>query len=135
MTWIYQNAPLDSPPPKAIGFVYLIYNTKTKKSYIGKKLFKHRRNKKSVESDWKTYTGSNKTLNEEIKSSDPILQKTILQICYSKSQCNYLEAFYQFQYNAILSPLFYNDWMSMKVTKKQLQSLAQQTLNIIENNS
>jgi hypothetical protein len=132
MTWIYNSEPLQEIPNKAIGFVYQIHNTQTNKFYIGKKLFKHKRNKKTIESDWKSYTGSNKILNEEIKTQNPILKKLILQICYSKSQCNYMEAFFQFKYNVLLSDQFYNDWMSMKVTKKQLQKLSKLMLDEID---
>lgn len=131
MTWIYNSEPLQEIPNKAIGFVYQIHNTQTNKFYIGKKLFKHKRNKKTIESDWKSYTGSNKILNEEIKTQNPILKKLILQICYSKSQCNYMEAFFQFKYNVLLSDQFYNDWISMKVTKKQLQKLSKLMLDEI----
>lgn len=132
MTWIYNSEPLQEIPNKAIGFVYQIHNTQTNKFYIGKKLFKHKRNKKTIESDWKSYTGSNKILNEEIKTQNPILKKLILQICYSKSQCNYMEAFFQFKYNVLLSDQFYNDWISMKVTKKQLQKLSNLMLDEID---
>ena len=125
--WIYNSQPLEEIPHKAVGFIYEIHNTQTNKKYIGKKLFKHKRNKKTVESDWKSYTGSNKILNEEIKNNHPIT-KSILLICYSKSQCNYMETWFQFKYNAILSDLYYNDWITMKVTKKQLQSLSQQII-------
>lgn len=132
MTWIYNSEPLQEIPNKAVGFVYQIHNTQTNKFYIGKKLFKHKRNKKTIESDWKSYTGSNKILNEEIKTQNPILKKLILQICYSKSQCNYMEAFFQFKYNVLLSDQFYNDWISMKVTKKQLQKLSNLMLDEID---
>lgn len=49
------------------GFVYVITNTVNGMKYIGKKLFKHRRNKKLVESDWRTYYGSNEKLLEDVK--------------------------------------------------------------------
>ena len=129
MTWIYESQPLTIPPPKAIGFVYQIYNPDTQRSYIGKKLFKHKRNKKLVPSDWLTYTGSNKTLNEEIKTNNPILIKTILYICYSKSECNYLEAYEQFKNNVLISDQYYNDWISVKITKKHLNKYIQSLKN------
>ena len=132
--WFYNSAPLTEIPPKAIGFVYIIHNTQTNKFYIGKKLFKHKRNKKLIESDWKSYTGSNKTLNEEIKTLNPTLVKTIIHLCYSKSECNYLEAAEQFNNNVILSDQYYNDWISVKVTKKQLMKYIA-NLNKSENNS
>lgn len=58
------------------GFIYRITELDTGKQYIGKKQFtkmrrkpiKGRKNRKKVilESDWKTYTGSSNTLNEQI---------------------------------------------------------------------
>ena len=132
MHWSFNSQPLTQIPLfqsgkkliPAIGFIYHITNTQTNKHYIGKKLFHHKRNKKTIESDWQSYNGSNKTLLEEIKSNNPILIKNILHICHSKSQCNYIEAYYQFKYNVLLSPDYYNDWISVRVTKKQLQKYA-----------
>ena len=49
------------------GFVYLITNKKTKKAYIGCKQYFVNRNGKKVESNWRSYTGSSKYLNEDIK--------------------------------------------------------------------
>ena len=48
------------------GFVYIITRKKTKRAYIGCKQYFVKKNKKKVESDWRVYTGSSKTLNEEI---------------------------------------------------------------------
>lgn len=53
---------------KNVGFVYIITNTVSGKKYIGKKLFKHRRNKKLIESDWRKYYGSNEVLLEDVKA-------------------------------------------------------------------
>ena len=61
------------------GFVYRITELDTGKQYIGKKILwskqrkivKGRKNRKIVykESDWKTYTGSSKQLNEAIEKN------------------------------------------------------------------
>jgi hypothetical protein len=58
------------------GFIYKITNTTNNKKYLGKKFFfmttrkkvKNRINRKKIikESDWKTYTGSSKSLNVDI---------------------------------------------------------------------
>ena len=129
--WIYNSEPLLDIPSKAIGFVYLIENLHNGKLYIGKKLFKHKRNKKLIESDWKSYTGSNKCLNDDIKYNKHPISKTILHICYSKSQCSYLEIKEQLLNDAILSPQYYNDWISCKITRKHMQKFQL----IIENNT
>jgi hypothetical protein len=126
--WLYNNEPLTAPPEKAIGFVYLITNTQNNKKYIGKKVFhfsktiqKNLKKKKvKVESDWRTYTGSNDDLNTDIKTNNPELKKEILEICHSKSQLSYLEAYYQFINNVLIDSTYYNNWISVKVTRRHL---------------
>ena len=128
--WIYNDAELTEIPEKAIGFVYEITNITNGKKYIGKKLFHFskpvqknlKKRKIKVESNWREYTGSNNELNTDIKNSNEI-KKVIIRICYSKSECNYMEAYYQFQSNAVLSDLYYNNWVSVKCNKNQLKSL------------
>lgn len=135
--WIYNETPLEEIPDKAIGFVYQITNTQNNKKYIGKKNFyfqkttqKNLKKKKiKVESDWKSYTGSNDLLNEDIKSNNPSLVKEILQICYSKSELSYIEALHQFNNNVLLSDQFYNNWISVKVTKKHLLKYSKKLLD------
>jgi len=63
--------------PESFGFIYLITNIKNNRKYIGKKQLqfkksrrlKSRKNRKVSysESDWKTYTGSCRELNEDIE--------------------------------------------------------------------
>jgi hypothetical protein len=63
-------------PADWVGFIYRIIDLDTKQEYIGKKFFwktirktiKNRKNKKRIikPSNWKTYTGSCKSLNEQI---------------------------------------------------------------------
>jgi hypothetical protein len=107
--------------------------------YIGKKQFHSikwiQRNKKKkktiVESDWKTYYGSNETLKSLVQSSteqsstelSESFYKEILYICYSKSEASYYEAKMQFESDVILSDKFFNDWISVKVTRKHLKRL------------
>ena len=125
--WLYQNVPLLSPPENAFAFVYLIYNPSTDKFYVGKKQFfmkktvqKNLKKKKiTVESDWKSYNGSNLNLIDDAKIH--LLEKTILHICYSKSHASYLELKEQMSRDAIISPRYYNDWVSAKITRKHLQ--------------
>lgn len=126
--WQLNNSPLISIPENAIGFVYLITNTQNDKKYIGKKIFhftktiqKNLKKKKiKVESDWKTYNGSNENLLNDIKLNNPELKKEILEICYSKSSLSYIEAYQQFMTNCLIDPTYYNNWISVKVTRKHL---------------
>lgn len=75
--WIYNGEDFDIE--NWFGFIYRIVENNTSREYIGKKqFFSHRtksvvgrKNKKHYkkESDWKTYTGSSKELNESITAS------------------------------------------------------------------
>ena len=72
--WQYSK---DFNPDDWFGFVYKIVDNTNGMEYIGKKQFsktrrkivKNRKNRKVIksESDWKSYTGSSVTLNEQIK--------------------------------------------------------------------
>ena len=75
--WLYKNKIIEEAPEGAFGFVYLITNKKTGRKYIGRKYFgKTRRVKKKgnkrrrvirKDSDWRTYIGSSKLLQEHIE--------------------------------------------------------------------
>jgi hypothetical protein len=126
--WLYNNTPIQIPPENAIGFVYLITNLQNNKKYIGKKVFhfqksiqKNLKKKKiKVESDWKTYTGSNEDLLNDIKNFTPELKQEIIQICYFRSELSYIEAYHQFINNVLIDSSYYNNWISVKVTRKHL---------------
>jgi hypothetical protein len=99
------------------GFVYKITNLETGKFYIGKKSFyhnkKHKLTKKQlseqtgrgrksthetiqVESDWKTYWGSNKQLINDVKElGEDKFDCTILKLCKTKKQLTYWEMHHQ----------------------------------------
>jgi len=136
-TWYYQNNPLTEPPESAIGFVYIIHNQTLNKYYIGKKLFwstktiqkKLKKKKIKIQSNWKSYTGSNQSLNLDIQNQHQI-KKNIIHICYSKSQCSYLEAQEQFIHNAIINNNYYNDWISVKITRNHLKKLYNNNLTL-----
>lgn len=110
--WNYQTIPVTETsdmPEDVLGFVYLI-TTENGKKYIGKKtLFSIRKRKfgkkesalitdkrkklyemVKKESDWKTYTGSNKELNDDIANGVEY-KKEILEFAFGKKQLSYLE--------------------------------------------
>jgi len=58
----------DLDPKRFFGFLYIVYNKKTKQKYVGRKQFKRYSKKKAVGyTDWKTYKGSSKYLHQAIK--------------------------------------------------------------------
>jgi Putative endonuclease segE, GIY-YIG domain len=127
--WTYEGE-FFTDPQNAWGFVYEIIDLTNNKRYIGKKQFlfkktktvKGKRKRTLVESDWQTYFGSSDTLKEQItlKGFDNF-ERRILRICYSKSECSYWEAKYQFEYDVLLNPNdFYNEWISCKVSRRHL---------------
>ena len=114
-------------PKNAFGFIYRIENVTKNKIYIGRKNLYTERKKKfgkrqleamtdkrakkyeiiKKESNWLSYTGSNKELNEDIKNGDEII-KTIMHYAYSKAQMTYFETKYQF-IDGVLEKDGYND--------------------------
>jgi len=105
-------------PEKYFGFIYKITNKETGKFYVGKKVYWHNKKKKltkkqlaelpptpgrkpthevvRVESDWKTYWGSNKQLLTDIKQyGEDKFECWIFKQCLTKKQLTYWEMHYQ----------------------------------------
>lgn len=131
--WYYKNKVLNEIPEGIIGFVYCITNLKTKRKYIGKKLFKFTRTtrkkgkkvKKIVDSDWVSYFGSNEELKEHVNLlGEKNFKREILYLCENKSQMSYLELREQIDRRVLESDEYYNQWISVKVRKnKSLTSI------------
>ena len=128
--WIYKGNPLEEIPNEYYGFVYLITNNVDKRYYVGRKFFyssktrqvKGKKKKIKVESDWKDYYGSNKTLQEDVARLGPgAFHREILHLCKSKGTCNYYEASEIFKRDAILNENYYNDWMHVKVSRSHVK--------------
>jgi len=130
--WLYENKefePENLDPKELYGFVYMIVNNETGKKYIGKKFFwssktrqvKGKRKRYKAESDWRDYYGSNAVLAEEVKSAGASkYTRFILHLCRSKAECAYLEAKEQFARDVLVSDEYYNDWVSVRVTRRHL---------------
>jgi hypothetical protein len=128
-SWKYLDEEF-TDPGNAWGFIYEIIDLSNNKRYIGKKQFlfkrtktvKGKRKRSLVESDWKEYFGSSDILKNEINiKGEDNFERIILRLCYSKSECSYWEAKYQFEYDVLLKPEeFYNEWISCKVSRRNL---------------
>ena len=112
--------------------VYIITHTPTGKKYVGKKFFtkaktrqvKGKKKRSRVASDWLTYWGSNKELQEEVKNNgEEQYTREILHLCKSRSECSYYETFEIFSRHALLSEAYYNQWVSCKIRKDHLIKL------------
>ena len=134
--WTYKNEEvidISDFPDNTYGFVYIITHLPTGKRYIGKKILyftrKVKLGKKDLkafegvvgrrpsyklaikESDWKTYFGSNKEMQELIKTeSSENWDRKILITCPTKKLLTYYETKYLFVYQTLEDPEdFWND--------------------------
>lgn len=130
--WTYQGKEIpDEETEGYSGFVYVITNTKNNKKYIGKKLFKFTRTKKTKgkrnkkvkkTSDWRTYFGSNKDLLEDVKlQGEQDFTREILKLCKTKGTTNYWEMKYQILHEVLESDKYYNDWIMAKVHRSHIK--------------
>ena len=129
-------------PPNTVGFIYKIVNVVNGKFYIGRKVLFNNTNKvltkkeiaewskpgrvprkKKIvkESDWLSYHGSNKLLNQERKEiGDDMFTREILKLCYSKKQLTYYEVWWQMHYN-VLHIESYNDNIQGRFYRKDVE--------------
>lgn len=130
--WQYQGKAIDEEDLKGhVAFVYRITNLKTEKSYIGKKLLqktktrqvKGKKKRSKVESDWKTYYGSNKELQADVeKMGASKFRREILMLCKTKGTANYFEMKYQIQFEVLESDRWYNDQIYVRVHRSHIKT-------------
>ena len=131
--WYYDDKLYEDTPEEYQGFVYQITEMESGKKYIGKKFFwkpktlpktktRKRRIKTRVESDWKSYYGSSKEVQQivEDKGSDSF-KREILRLCKTKGECSYYEAKLQFEYDVLLSDDYYNEFIGCKIHAKHIK--------------
>lgn len=135
MTWYLHNTAQEFTEDMigdAFGMVYLITHTPTGKKYVGKKFFtkaktrqvKGKKKRSRVASDWVTYWGSNKELQEEVKKNgEEQYTREILHLCKSRSELSYWESFEIFSRHALMSESYWNQWISCKIRKDHLIKL------------
>lgn len=135
MTWYLHNTAQEFTEDMiggAFGMVYLITHTPTGKKYVGKKFFtkaktrqvKGKKKRSRVASDWLTYWGSNKELQEEVKKNgEEQYTREILHLCKSRSELSYWESFEIFSRHALLSESYWNQWVSARINAKNLTNL------------
>lgn len=139
--WIHKGEEIiniNQFPKNAIGFIYLIRNLTNGRYYYGrktcisnskkrltlaeKKLPENQRKTFKIiekENSWKSYTGSNKLLNEHVKAGH-IIEKEIIQFCFSKAELTFYETRAIVCSECMLTDSCYNDWISAKVYKRNL---------------
>lgn len=134
--WLYEDKELEHEiSNEYYGFVYLIQNTISGKSYIGRKYFtkastkqvKGKRKKIRKDSGWQDYWGSSQKLLDDIeKVGRENFKRSILRLCKTRGECNYWEAKIQFEQNVLCAlmqngePAYYNDNIMMKFTRRNI---------------
>ena len=121
-TWVYNSKPitnLNDFPKDTFGFIYIVKNNDTNKSYIGKKEVaeltgvgrKPTTKIVTKESDWETYYGSNKEVMQLIKDGkQDLFTRTIIKLAPNKKLLTYYETQALFTYKVLEHPeSFYND--------------------------
>jgi len=131
--WYYNNKEFNETPEEYQGFIYEITELRTGKKYIGKKNFwrpktlpknskRSRRVKTKVESDWRTYYGSNVELQRLVEEHGPDeYERVILRLCKTKGEMSYFEAKLQFENDVLLSDKYYNEFIGCKIHSKHLK--------------
>lgn len=133
LNWIYKDKVFtETEILDNYGFVYEITNLQTGKKYIGKKFFysqktkivKGKKKKHKIESNWKSYYGSNAELENDVKTlGQELFKREILYLCKTKGECGYLEAKEQFNKKVLESNDYYNTWIMVRVRKNHIKSI------------
>ena len=123
--WTFNGKKLDTIPEGYIGFIYKITDTKTGKSYIGKKVFNYSKKRKltvkervgtrkkveriKIDSNWQNYWGSCRPLLEWIEENGTkTLKREIIKLCKDKQSLAYWEAHFLFKEEVLFSNKHWN---------------------------
>lgn len=131
--WLYNGKEISDDEIEGYSsFVYIITNLENNKRYIGKKIFtsirrkkvkgKTRRKKVEKESDWKSYFGSNKSLQADVERlGQDGFKREILRFCKTRGTASYWEAWHIMTENAITRDDFYNESLQVRVHKSHIK--------------
>jgi len=131
--WYYEQKEFTETPTDFTGFVYLITDLSNGRKYIGKKLFtrskilpknskRARRSRQTVDSDWRTYCGSNKQVQQLVEEHGlDRFKREILRLCKTKGEMSYYEAKEQFDRDVLFSDEYYNEFIGCKIHAKHVR--------------
>ena len=146
--WLYKKKKIKEIsqfPEDTFGFIYKVTHNPSGKIYFGRKNLYHNRKQKlskraialidgpgrkpkykvvTKESDWQTYYGSNKTVQNLIKEGkENEFSRQILKLCSSKKLLTYYEAKFLFMNEVLEHPdKYFNDNILGKFYTKDLVS-------------
>lgn len=132
MAWLFEDAEFGEDTTQWYGYIYMIENLLNGRKYIGRKYFtmagykqvKGKRKKIRKESDWNEYYGSSPALLKDVEAmGKENFKRTILKLCKGRGECNYWEAKYIFDHNAVLDGNYYNSWVQCKVQATHVKNL------------
>lgn len=136
--WVYNGREIqDSDIDGYAGFVYLIEDLETGVKYIGRKYFTSiRKQKKSTstrrkrqESDWRDYYSSSDELKEMVEYAEDRsrFKRTILVLCKTEGDTNYMETKLLFDFNVLEDDTFINGNILGKYMKKPQKIIEHRT--------
>lgn len=146
-TWTHKNEPVESIPEGYVGFIYCITNLLDGRRYLGKKkatntkttykmvtqkngIKKRKKIKTEVESDWKSYVGSNTELQGDVeKHGLENFKREILYYCKTLGEMSYRETYEIFVNHAVPSNMWYNSWVSVRVRSNHLPKDFMETIS------
>lgn len=140
--WLYKEKELNEEeiPKSAIGFIYLIINTKNNRRYLGRKLLtkaayktvKGVRKPYRKESDWKDYYSSSPELIYDVeKTGKEHFIREVLLFCETKTILNYYEEKFQYGLGVLESPNWYNSNIRSKLFKKNIYHRINQDFDLM----
>ena len=118
--WTYFGKPItkiEDFPQLTIGFVYKL-TLSDGSYYVGSKQIISIR---GVQSNWRSYNGSSKTLLEELKKGEvSVIKKEILEFAISKQQLLYMESMNILCNRVLEDKNSRNGWVSCKLFKAHI---------------
>lgn len=141
--WLFEGTEITDLPDDKVGFVYLITNLDTGRSYIGKKLSKfskvkykvitqkngikkRKKIRSKIDSDWQTYWSSSPEVQADVKAlGEDKFTREILYFADNKGSLSYLEAREQFARQVLENPInWYNGIIQCRIHRSHVVNVS-----------